>query len=72
MQHIIDQLNLFVKLDGNVYDKKEDVDLSVLVSTHFKTMDEFSMYMKQWEFERELDESITRAKLKNRSEYINI
>ena len=35
-------------------------------------MDELSMYMKQWEFERELDESISRAKLKKRSEYINI
>ncbi len=40
--------------------------------THFETMDEFSLYMKQWEFERELDESITRARLKKRSEYINI
>ena len=49
------------------------VDTSIeFPQTHFKTMDEFSMYMKQWEFERELDESITRAKLKNRSEYINI
>ncbi len=49
------------------------VDTSIeFPKTHFKTMDEFSIYMKQWEFERELDESITRAKLKNRSEYINI
>ena len=29
-------------------------------------------YFLQSEFERKLDESITRAKLKNRSEYINI
>ena len=29
-------------------------------------------YFLQSEFERELDESVTRAKLKKRSEYINI
>jgi hypothetical protein len=32
-----------------------DAHLDIL-KTHFKTMDEFSIYMKQWEFERELDE----------------
>ena len=49
------------------------VDTSIeFQKTHFETMDEFALYISQWNFERELDESITRAKLKKRSEYINI
>lgn len=49
------------------------VDTSIeFPKTHFKTMDEFSLYMKQWEFERELDESISAAKNIPTSKLINI
>ena len=49
------------------------VDTSIeFPKTHFSTMDEFALYMAQWNFERELDESISAAKNIPTSKLLNI
>lgn len=40
--------------------------------THFRDMDEFAAYIAQWNFEKQLDEWVSRSKNKKVSEFINI
>lgn len=57
MQHIIDQLNLFVKLDGNVYREKSSVNVSKIVRENLQTLEKLHAN-KHITFNKQLKEDI--------------
>jgi hypothetical protein len=46
------------------------IEKETLPQKYFQDIDSLAIFMAQWNFERELDEGVTRAKLKKPSEYI--
>jgi hypothetical protein len=48
------------------------IERGTLPQTHFQDVDDLARFMAQWNFERELDESITAAKLIPTEKLINI